>query len=35
MTVNKVRQPRSEGDDERTRRDVEVWEEIGALLARA
>ena len=32
MTVNKVRQPRSEADDERTRRDMEVWEEIGALL---
>ena len=34
MTVNKVRQPRSEADDERTRRDMEVWEEIGARLDR-
>lgn len=34
MTVNKVRQPRSEADDERTRRDIEVWEAIGALLDR-
>jgi hypothetical protein len=35
MTVNKVRQPRSEADDTRTRRDMEVWEEIGAMLDRA
>ena len=34
MTINKVRQPRSEADDERTRRDMEVWEEIEALLDR-
>jgi hypothetical protein len=35
MTVNKVRQPRSEADDERTRRDLEVWEEIKTLVDRA
>jgi hypothetical protein len=35
MTVNKVRQPRSTVDDESTRRDIEVWEEIGTLLGRA
>ena len=34
MTVNKVRQPRSEADDERTRRDMKVWEEIEARLGR-
>ena len=34
MTVNKVRQPRSEADDARTRREMEVWEEIGARLDR-
>lgn len=32
MTVNKVRQPRSEYENEETRRDIEVWEEIGARL---
>jgi hypothetical protein len=35
MTVNKVRQPRSEADDERTRRELDVWEEIGVQLDRA
>ena len=34
FTVNKARQPRSPADDERTRRDLEVWEEIGARLDR-
>lgn len=28
FTVNKVRQPRSEADDERTQRELAVWEEI-------
>ena len=32
MTVNKVRQARSEADDERTRGDIAVWEEIGSRL---
>ena len=35
FTINKARQPRSEADDERTRRDMEVWEELGARLDRA
>jgi hypothetical protein len=34
MTINKVRQPRSEADDARTRRELEVWEEIGERLDR-
>lgn len=34
MTVNKVRQPRSEADDDRTRGDIAVWEEIGSRLDR-
>ena len=35
MTVNKVRQARSEYENEETRRDIEVWEEIGTRLDRA
>ena len=35
MTVNKVRQPRSEHENEETRRDIEVWEEIGTRIDRA
>jgi hypothetical protein len=34
-TINGVPQPRSEADDERTRREVEAWEEIGTRLDRA
>lgn len=32
MTINKVRQPRSEADDERTRDEIATWEEIGSLI---
>jgi hypothetical protein len=34
FTINKVRQPRSEAEDERTRNEIAIWEEIGALLGR-
>ena len=35
MTINGVKQPMSEADVERTRREIEVWAEIGALFDHA
>jgi hypothetical protein len=34
MTINNVRQPLSEADVERMRREMDVWEEIGRLVDR-
>lgn len=33
FTINGIQQPRSEADDTRTAREIEIWEKIGGLLS--